>query len=158
MKYTDGLESERLTTRFLTEDDIPVFLEYFEDPVNCRFMSIPDHLSNLKRSEIFINFQMKRYSENRLGLQAIITKDTGAFAGTCGLLVQEVDGVTEIEVGYHYLRRFWGKGYATEAAQLFRDYGFEHYDVPHLVSMINPANEPSKKVAHRNGMSLVKED
>ena len=77
MKYTDGLESERLTTRFLTEDDIPVFLEYFEDPVNCRFMSIPDHLSNLKRSEIFINFQMKRYSENRLGLQAIITKDTG---------------------------------------------------------------------------------
>lgn len=154
MLYNDGLETGRLTTRFLTEGDIPHWCEYFTDPENCRFLSLPDVPSIEEKASIMVNYALTRYKNNTLGLQALITKDTQELIGMCGLLVQEVNGKKEIEVGYHMLKRFWGKGYAIEAAQMFRDYGFEHSDSDVIISIINPLNEPSKKVARRNGMTL----
>ena len=106
-------------------------------------------------AQYWIDLCLKRYEENRLGLQALLDKETGAFIGQCGLLKQEVNGKPEIEVGYHLIGRYWGMGYATEAAQMFRDYGFENSATESLVSIIHPLNEQSKKVAMRNGMKLV---
>lgn len=157
MNYQDGHTTERLTTRFLRESDAVLFEEYFHDPENCRFMSNPDNLPIKDLSKLVINAQIKRYEDNKLGLQALMLKDTDKFIGICGLLRQEVDGNPEIEIGYHLLKRYWGNGYATEAARLFRDYGFQNNIAPHIVSMIDPRNEPSKKVAIRNGMTLHKE-
>ncbi len=102
-----------------------------------------------------IDVTIKRYADNRLGLQALIDKQTGAFIGQCGILIQEVNGINEIEVGYHLLRKHWGKGYASEAAQMFRDYGFENKVADSLISIIHPLNFPSKNVALRNGMRMV---
>lgn len=157
MDYKDALDTSRIYTRFLIPDDATAWIDYFNDPVNCRFMSI-DLPTNEERSEFLINSQIARYSDGRLGLQAVILKDTDELVGMCGLLVQEVDGQREIEIGYHFLRRYWSNGYATEAAQLFRNYGFEMNIAPHIISMIDPRNEPSKKVARRNGMKLYKAD
>ncbi len=158
MKYNDGLETGRLTTRFLTEEDIPLWYEYFADPENCRFLSLPDVSSIEEKAAIMVNYALTRYKNNTLGLQALITKDTQELIGMCGLLVQEVNGKKEIEVGYHLLKRFWGKGYAIEAAQLFRDYGFNNSDTATIISIIHPLNEPSKKVARKNGMTLREQD
>ncbi len=158
MDYQDQLHSERLTTRFLTEDDIILWKPYFEHPANCKFMLNPDNLSNDKRAEQFIHWQLSRYNNDKLGLQAILLKDRNELVGTCGLLVQEVDEKEVIEIGYHFLMKYWGNGYATEAAQLFRDYGFEHNFANSIVSLIDPGNEPSKRVAKRNGMTLYKKD
>jgi RimJ/RimL family protein N-acetyltransferase len=65
-----------------------------------------------------------------------------------------MDGRFEIEVGYHLLREHWGKGYATEAARVFRNYGFETTETPSIISIIHPDNLPSQRVAIRNGMTL----
>lgn len=154
MHYTDNLQSPRLTTRFVTQDDVLVWVEYCKDPIATKFTAIPGK-SPEELSQYFIDRTMQRYAEGRGGLQALISKDTGEFVGQCGLLVQDVNGVSEIEIGYHLLPRFWGKGYATEAAQLFRDYGFENNVATSLISIIDPGNSASKKVATRNGMALV---
>lgn len=155
MIYNDCLESKRLTTRFLNENDIQPWCEYFTDPDNCRFLPLPDVSSIEEKASIMVNYAINRYRNNTLGLQALITKDSGELAGMCGLLVQEINGNMEIEVGYHLLKRFWGKGYATEAAQMFRDYGFNNSDTATIISIIDPLNEQSKKVARRNGMRLL---
>ena len=153
-QYKDGLETPRLITRFLTEADIPVWLEYCQDPVATAFTSIPGK-TPLELAQFFIELSLKRYEENRFGGQALIHKETGDFIGLCGLLLQEVNEINEIEVGYHLLRKHWGKGYATEAAQKFRDYGFEHNLADSIISIIDPLNVQSKKVAVRNGMKLA---
>jgi ribosomal-protein-alanine N-acetyltransferase len=154
MIYTDGLETPRLTTRFVTLDDVKIWTEYCSDPIATTYSAIADKTPE-EMSQYVIDTTIKRYADNRGGLQALISKETGEFIGQCGLFIQEVNGIQETEVGYHLLRRYWGKGYATEAAQLFRDYGFEHYLVDSIVSIIHPLNVPSQNVAKRNGMRLV---
>lgn len=154
MRYTDGLQSPRLTTRFITQDDVKVWAEFCSDPACTRFTT-PLGNTPEEKAQFFIDRSMNRYEEGTYGLQALISKETGEFIGQCGLMLQNVDGVDEVEVGYHLLPRHWGKGYATEAAQMFRDYGFENNVAPSIISIIDPQNFPSKKVAERNGMTLV---
>jgi len=154
MIYTDQLESPRLVTRFVTMEDVPAWVEYCGDPIATKFTGIGD-MSGEEMAQVVMDFTLKRYEEGRLGLQALISKETGAMIGKCGLLLQEVNGEPEIEIGYHLIRKYWGKGYATEAAQMFRNYAFENDIADSVVSIIDPLNIQSQQVALRNGMTLV---
>lgn len=157
--YKDQLTSERLITRYLTLDDIPIWEEFFEDEEAVEFLSL--HLlglkSNLEFSTHMIEKQLARYAENRFGLQALIDKSTNEFIGLCGLLAQEIDGINEIEVGYHILKKNWKQGYATEAAKLFIDYAFENDLTSSVVSVIDVDNFKSQRVAEKNGLKIDKQ-
>lgn len=157
--YNDQLTSERIITRYLTLEDIPIWEEFFEDEEAVEFLSL--HLlglkSNLEISTHMIEKQLARYAENRFGLQALIDKSTNEFIGLCGLLAQEVDGVNEIEVGYHILKKYWKQGYATEAAKLFINYAFENDLTSSVVSVIDVDNFKSQRVAEKNGLKIDKQ-
>lgn len=152
-RYNDGLETQRLITRFLTHADAPAWEAFLSDPIAGRFSPDNKNVPVAERAAKWIDFCLKRYHEQRYGLQALIEKETGIFVGQCGLILQEVGGVHEIEIGYHLFPQYWGKGYATEAARAFRDYGFENNIAPSIISLIHPDNTPSKQVALRNGMA-----
>ena len=87
----------------------------------------------------------------------MILNSTGELIGDCGLIRQNVDGVDEIEIGYHARRDLWGQGYASEAAQACRDHGFANLAVGRLISLIRPENLASRRVAEKNGMTIWKE-
>ena len=72
--------------------------------------------------------------------EVILEKERGTFLGLCGLVTQEVDGVIELEVGYHFFLAHWGRGYATEAARMFLDFAATHKLSESVVSLINPDN------------------
>jgi RimJ/RimL family protein N-acetyltransferase len=55
------------------------------------------------------------------------------------------------------LRKHWGKGYASEAAQLFKNYGFQNKLSESIISIIHIDNIPSQQVAIRNGMTKEKQ-
>ena len=90
--------------------------------------------------------------EHGYGLWATILRAGGAFIGRCGLIVQDVEGVTEHEIAYQLGREWWGKGYATEAAAGIRDHARSRLGFDRLVSLIDPENAASKAVALRIGM------
>ena len=83
---------------------------------------------------------------------ALNLKETGEFIGQGGLLTQQVDGVEEIEIGYHLLREHTGNGYATEAAQHLKKYALDTGICTSVISIIDEFNFPSQAVAKRNGM------
>ncbi len=96
------------------------------------------------------------YQEKKMGFFACELKETGEFVGICGLLEQKnVEGKDEIEVGYLFVRDHWGKGYATEAARACMEYGFHKMGCNRIISLIDPENSASIRVAEKNG--LVKE-
>jgi hypothetical protein len=65
---------------------------------------------------------------------------------------QQVDGVTEIEVGYHVRVCLQGRGLATEAGAACRDYARDVLEVDRLIAIIDPHNQPSQRVAENLGL------
>ena len=152
--YLEERETERLLIRPLLKSDYQVWQEFIMDEVATRFF--PDGWKlKPEKSEEWINLQLKRYEENRYGLQALIEKQSGKFIGQCGLLTQSIDDQSELEIGYHLIRRFWGNGFATEAATVFKEIAFDNHLSESIISIIDLENSSSQKVAHRNGMSRV---
>ncbi|MFN5416497.1 MAG: GNAT family N-acetyltransferase [Flavobacteriia bacterium] len=155
-KYDDNLESERLRTRKLTLEDAVIFSSFFENEEAQKFL--PKFFdSAIERTKHLIEKQLERYEENRFGHKAILDKETNEFLGICGLLLQDVDGTFEIEVGYHFLPKYWGKGYAPEAAKLFINYAFENNITDSVISVIDLDNFKSQRVAEKNGLKIEKQ-
>lgn len=63
-----------------------------------------------------------------------------------------VDGLTEIEVGYHVRTALQGRGLATEAAAACRDYARDVLGLKWLIAIIDPCNRPSQRVAEQLGL------
>ena len=152
-KYQDQLHSPRLQTRFLTKEDAPAWTAFLEDKACCEFIPDFGFTNPTDRALHWMERQMTRYAENRYGLQALIHRDTGEFIGQCGLMLQEVDGKQEIEVGYHIFRKYWGLGYAPEASSIFKNYWLDHHLSDSLISIIDINNTNSQRVADKNGLS-----
>lgn len=150
--YQDGLQTERLITRFLQEADLEIFIPFMADKECTRFIPYYGIDNPTERATHIIEKQLLRYQENRYGLQLLLDKKTQAPIGMCGLLLQDVDGRPELEIGYHLLKENWGKGYAIEAAKAFKQYGFAHTQTDSIVSMIDVDNLRSQRVARQNGM------
>lgn len=150
----DHLITERLRMRLLTEADYPHIQAFIADERATR------HFPGVNDREAFARAWMdrllQRYAQNLGGLLALIHTDSGDFIGHAGLLVQEVDEQPELEIGYHLMPAHWHQGYATEAATAFRNYAFAHLPNESIISIIAVANEPSKAVARRNGMTVEK--
>ncbi len=106
--------------------------------------------------QLGIEKNLRWYEQYGYGLFAVLLKKTGELIGDCGLIWQDVEGKKELEVGYHFRREHWGHGYATEAAKACIDFAFENAGVDHVISLIRPENVPSRRVAERNGLRIVR--
>jgi [ribosomal protein S5]-alanine N-acetyltransferase len=152
--FMNILETPRLILREFVADDRDALALVVSDPETMRFYPAP--LDNAGVEE-WIARNRRRYSKDGHGLWAMVLKPTGEMIGDCGLTVQSVDDVDEIEIGYHIRRDHWGQGLATEAARACREYGFAKLPVERLISLIRPENSPSRRVAEKNGMTVWKE-
>ena len=155
--YRDNLKSKRLVTRFLNIDDIENWSDFFKDKEAIQYFLPFEFATNKEIAEYWIKSQIKRYEENQFGLQALINKKTNDFIGQCGLVTQEVDGIKEIEVGYHIMKKYWGNGFAPEAAKLFSEFAFENNISKSIISIIHKENLKSQKVGLKNGLIREKE-
>ena len=152
--YFSTKETERLIIEPLTLRDAAAWCDYFRQNDALKFVGIADDSLDLEtKAKQWIERQLWRYKTNQYGLLALRDKTSNALVGQCGLLTQEVDGMEELEIGYHVLPKFWGKGYATEAANLFKQYAFERGLRKSLISIIHVDNVRSQRVAEKNGMS-----
>jgi [ribosomal protein S5]-alanine N-acetyltransferase len=156
-KYEDRLQTRRLITRFLTPEDVIVWAEFFNDKEATAFFPFLGPGSSAAKAKWWIERQLTRYREKRFGLQALIHKETKEFIGQCGLLLQEVDGVSEIEVGYDIFKKHWGQGYAPEAAKVFIDYAFKNNLADSVVSIIDVRNTKAQRVAEKSGLTKEKQ-
>jgi ribosomal-protein-alanine N-acetyltransferase len=157
MKYTlEGEETARLKYRLVQHSDYDAWLPLFEEDI-AHFVGLGHLNTPQQKCDIWFERAFMRYENDLGGLNALTDKNTGELIGQSGLLVQEVDGVTHLEVGYSLLPKFWQKGYAIEAASKCRDCAFERGYTDELISIIHVENEPSKKVARANGMQHWKD-
>ncbi len=147
------IETERLRLRAITQDDFADLFAIWSDAETMRFY--PNTLDE-QAMRAWIERNLKRYAEYGHGLWAVIRQADQQFVGDCGLVVQDVEGVAELEAGYQFNKQFWGNGYATEAARGCMDFARDELGRERIISMIRPENLPSRRVAERNGLQIEK--
>jgi ribosomal-protein-alanine N-acetyltransferase len=144
------IETARLLLRPLTPEDEAALATVLSDAETMRWYPRPFTGDEVRE---WIERQLDRYSSST-GLLGLVEKQTGRLIGDCGPVWQEVEGRTELEIGYHVSRERWNQGFATEAARVVIDYAFENLGVERVVSMIRPENLASRRVAEKNGLTL----
>ncbi len=146
------LQTERLLLRHLQVSDMDSLVDLWTDPIVMRFMGGPREVVKLRVSiESALNDNKKKYD-----LWTIVEKKSGQVIGECGLIEKEVEGKSEIELVYILAKNAWGKGYATEIADATKKHAFRVLGLERIISLIDPENEASEKVAQKVGMHLEK--
>ena len=112
----------------------------------------------LERYELF----MKSYGFTNF---AVFKNDTSEFIGSCGLGVfHDPDkdhnplgyNSEEVELGYLFYKKYWGRGYATELACACCNYIFNSYpNINRIVAVTFPTNIASQKVLLKTGFKFV---
>ncbi len=124
------------------------------DPVHMRFYP---HPFSLEESREWIERMRERYERDGFALLAVEDRTTGEFLGNVGPILQHVDGVDEVELGWSITPARARQGIATEAALACRDWVFATLPLDHVISLILPDNVPSRGVAEHLGMTVWKE-
>ncbi len=148
------IETERLLLREYTHEDFPAVFEIFSDPETMQHYPRP---FDEKRTKNWIEWNLQNYKEYGFGLWAVVLKKTDDFIGDCGLTIQNIDGALLPEIGYHINKKYWQRGFGSEAARAVRDWAFEHTAYDCLYSYMKYTNIGSYSTAIAVGMKKIKE-
>lgn len=143
------IETDRLIFREMTQTDLPALKAILQDE---RVMYAYEGSFNDEETMSWLNRQLDRYQKYGFGLWALILKETGKMIGQCGITMQPYKDKEIAEIGYLLAHKYWHNGYATEAAEGCREYGFNTLHLTELYSIIRDTNLASQNVAIRNGM------
>lgn len=146
-------ESERLLFKEVKDSDFEDWLPFHEEPLSSQYWSgLPSDPITACKEQFQRIFE--RYHKNLGGMNALFLKGSNTLVGLCGILIQEVDGLQEFEIGYSILPNYWRQGYAFEAAEKCKKVAFNKKWANSLISIIQVDNVPSQKTAIKNGMFL----
>ena len=145
------LQTERLYLReFIFSDGIQFFnlnsdFEVIKYTGNKPFIS-------LYEANNFIS-TYNDYERNGFGRWAVCLKETHEFLGWCGLKKDEPS--QEIDLGFRFFKRNWGKGYATEASLGCIFYGFGTLKISKIIGRVYKDNLASIHVLKKCKFKIV---
>ena len=145
-------DTERLILRQLDEADAPAIYAMRSDADVMRFIREPQN--KIEESIDWIRLVTSRWKDERTGFCAVVERESGAFAGWCGVWRLEETGETEI--GYAIAKKFWGKGFAPEAARRILEYAFGELGAEKVVAVARPENAASIRVMEKIRMRFVR--
>ena len=148
------LETERMVIRLTSEDDFDDILALRSDPMVQKFTTQPP--ATEKDVQRFIDTVIPYQEKHGHAMASVFDKDSSEFAGQAGIFhVGHYDFQPEIEIGYRFHVKFWGKGIATEITRALVAWGFEHLTVDLLIAFVETENVVSRRVLEKLGFSHV---
>jgi RimJ/RimL family protein N-acetyltransferase len=145
------LETERLRLRGIRGSDFENYAALYADPEVTRLIASGETWDR-GRSWRHMAFAVGHWHLEGFGPWVAEEKASGEFLGVIGFW--EPAAWPGFELAYHLARRHWGQGYATEAGKAALAHAFLVWQRNHVISLINPKNLPSIRVAERIGERL----
>lgn len=153
------LETERLILRTWTFDDASRLFEICSDAETMLHIGDRKPYESIEVAREFLNWAIPYQLENGFCRWAVIEKSSGEIIGSCGFARREM---TEVELGYLFDRKFWGKGFATEAAGACLRYGLDKIGFETIIALTDLDHKKSqnvlKKIGFRERGTLKNED
>jgi RimJ/RimL family protein N-acetyltransferase len=146
------LMSPRMTLEPLTPDDIDVMHELWIDPGVRKYLWDGLVITRERAAEVIAASQAD-FAAHRYGLFAVTENASGRIIGFCGLRSGETAAP---ELLYGLFPRYWGNGFATEAAHAVLSYGFA-LGHPEVVAATDVPNDASARVLERLGMTFERQ-
>lgn len=143
-------ETERLVLRQMTEEDFNFLKLIFSDHETMQYYP---STKNDEETKEWIGWTMENYRKFGIGMWIAEDRHTGEFYGQCGIVPQKIKGAVEMEIGYLFKKSAWGKGFATEAAAACVRFALYEWKFDKIISLIDPKNIPSIRVAEKIGMT-----
>ncbi|MEP7037303.1 MAG: GNAT family N-acetyltransferase [Acidobacteriota bacterium] len=144
------LETERLLLQNWSDGDCDALFEILQDAEVVRHIDDGKPF-NLEKTRKFLDSMKKGERENGFCRWQVVEKSSGETVGTCGF--GRIAETNEIELGYLFRQKSWGKGYATEIAEATLIYGFNKLGFREIIALTNLENAASQKVLEKIGFA-----
>ncbi|MGE3610091.1 MAG: GNAT family N-acetyltransferase [Bacteriovoracaceae bacterium] len=145
------IKTPRLIIRPAALEDAPFLFQLNSDPEVIRFTG-DEICKNIDEAQELITKklvpQLQLYKTSRF----LVFLLDGTFIGMCGL--KFFPDQKEVDLGYRFLKKYWGKGYATEASQACLQWGFKHLKLNRIIAKVMPENIQSIKVLQKLNMKF----
>jgi RimJ/RimL family protein N-acetyltransferase len=147
-------ETPRLILRDFVPEDVELLYPILSDSETMSFWPRP---FTKKETDVWIERNILSYMQNGFGRWAVLLKETGELIGDVGIHMSEVDGKSEVSLGYIIDKKHWNRGYATEASLKSMEHAFAALSIDRLVATMAHDNTPSIVVAEKIGMKKERE-
>ncbi len=144
-------ETERLLIRKLILDDLQAFHQLESNPEVLKYAT--GEVKDFEKNKNELNDLITKYNKpnNDFWIYAIERKEDKLFIGTVALVKDGFDD----EIGYRFIEKYWGKGYATEICKGLIAYCKE-LEIPKIIGYVVDENIASAKILERFNFKPVK--
>jgi [ribosomal protein S5]-alanine N-acetyltransferase len=155
MAEMEKFRTRRLATRSWRIEDLPFAMELWGDPAVTVLI---DSRGKLAEAQVQEKLYAEIEREKSSGVQywALFDHRNGDFVGCGGLRPWVYTSSEEdFEVGFHLVRRCWGKGFGTEVALGALEYAWEKLQVTRVYAGHHPDNHASEKILTKLGFKFI---
>jgi RimJ/RimL family protein N-acetyltransferase len=148
------LETNRLTLRAATPDDVDNLYNLNSDPEVMRYINGGKPTPRQELSDEIIPFWLRQYERgDGQGYWVAEAQASGEFLGWFHFRPGHGEGV---ELGYRLLRGAWNKGYATEGSRALIRKGFTDLGVSRVFAHTMTVNAASRRVLEKCGLVFTR--
>jgi RimJ/RimL family protein N-acetyltransferase len=147
------IATPRLILRELDFEDDAFILELLNETGFLRHIGDKGVRNTDDAREYILRGPMDSYARNGFGLYATCLRD-GTSIGICGLVKRE--GLESPDVGFAFLERVWGKGYAVESAAAVLAHARTTLNLDRVVAITSPDNFKSIAVLEKIGLKFAR--
>jgi [ribosomal protein S5]-alanine N-acetyltransferase len=144
-------QTDRLIIRPAKLEDAPLLFDLNSDPEVVRYTGDGSFKTMMEAQEIIRDRMIAQFEKYKMSRFMVFLKD-GTYLGWCGL--KYFPETNEVDLGYRFYKKSWGKGYATESSKEMLRYGFETLNLKRIIAKAMPANVNSIKVMQKLGMTF----
>lgn len=148
------LETERLALRELNESDASFIIELLNSDGWLKYIGDRNVKTEDQARDYLNNGPIKSYQDNGYGLYLVELKNEKIPIGICGIIKR--DNLELPDIGYAFLPKYMGQGYAFEIAQQTLVYAKEQLNINKILAITNPENKASIKLLGKLGLTFQK--
>ncbi len=146
------LNTERLVMKTASTKDASFYFELFKDPDFIRFIN-DKNVNSIEETAALIKEKLLPKSFNGQGLITVFEKETNTPVGMSTLIKR--DKIDFPDVGYAFLPKGRGKGYATEATKNLMNYVNDQLKLTKVYAFTLPDNTISQKLLTKLGFKFI---
>jgi len=153
--YSIDIKTNNLILRDLRFEDLEGMFEMDSNPLVHKYLG-KKPLKSISESKKQIESIQEQYKKFGIGRWAVLLKSTSEFIGWSGLKFNTDIALNHhthfYDIGYRFIPRYWGNGFATESATVALNFGFKELNIKTIYGIAECDNKASNKVLKKLGL------